>query len=521
MGTEVWRVHTWQLNIGVGDSAIHLLVDERAGLGGTPKPVVQRAVLIDGGEGLDSWEKIWSAMTKIEEVYAFPLAANNQLRFDSIVITHWDSDHYQGILGLLQADYRNTIETDQTYVRLLAQEKHEWRKDVVEHHNGGTVADTDVDSEFMSLNLNNKQLIDITDELTKAGKGPWQYVAPLDTRIVVRSRFMKYGPAYPVAPTFANAPTPVTPITPDQLLTTLYVPYRISEALVGPDSKRNDKNLSMSCNLDNTYVKRATRTDTHKVNTNWLSCTLPTTFNSAPPLIQLTPGSAAKLAGGGPRKLSYGKTQMDHVIKKTWQILYCCKLAGDFYDYLGAELFFGSQLPAEYNVVKNPAELLLGYGLLRANGPRMYCVAGDQVVIGATALASYAAKTLAESGGTTMGDMVTINRSRPATGTSLRPFRTAEDVIDPSAGSLATRWTDYRADSLQKNSASLVCVILAAKVTVWTTTMTADQQRDSFRVLQYTAGDALFDEEGAVAGWLQNHGAKWPIKPVSVMKVSQ
>lgn len=102
-----YRVDSIHLNIGVGDSAIHLLVkyhDEWAPEGPPSKkvrakPTIFRACLIDGGEGC-SFQKIDNAIKKIEEIYRLP-PNQESLKFDSVVITHWDTDHYKGIVDLV------------------------------------------------------------------------------------------------------------------------------------------------------------------------------------------------------------------------------------------------------------------------------------------------------------------------------------------------------------------------------------------------------------------------------------
>jgi hypothetical protein len=512
MGTA-WRVHTWQLNIGVGDSAIHLLVDERDSLGGQRKPEVQRAVLIDGGEKMTSSEKIRNAITMIERQYDFPVGANGQLRFDSIVITHWDSDHYEGIQGLLEEDYANQIRNDPTFVADRAETTRRWKEDMLKQRGVTIPVNADVDTLFAAQNYINLDLITITDQLLEAGKGPWEYVAQLDTRITIRSRYMKYGPTYPLRPTFRKATSnPVTAIPFDQLLTTIYVPYRTADTIIGPPSVRN--NLLMSSNLNGQYVEWQDRPPANRTNGNWMSCGVPMTFNGEAPFVQATERM---------KRLSLSAANINNVQFITWHILYCCKVAADWQDYLGAELFFGVPCPAKYDdgQVKNPAQLLKLVNLLQANGPRMYCVAGDQVILGNLPLAQYAALGLVSAQASIRHAVVTNPGRSTLTRPSIQRVGPVRHVIDPNAGSLGQRWNEERKDSLQKNSASLVCVVLASTVTNWTAVTTAAQMRDSFRVLLYTAGDALFDEEGAVVSWLRNGDQEWTVKPVSVVKVSQ
>ncbi|GIZ45483.1 hypothetical protein CKM354_000864800 [Cercospora kikuchii] len=104
-------VDVYHVNVeGKGDAAIHLLiVQDRAFL----KPCVLRAVLIDGGTASGA-ERIQAVLRdKIGKLYDFDrtqggrTAIGEQLEwppFDSMVITHWDDDHYSGVMELVHAD---------------------------------------------------------------------------------------------------------------------------------------------------------------------------------------------------------------------------------------------------------------------------------------------------------------------------------------------------------------------------------------------------------------------------------
>ncbi|KAE8412666.1 hypothetical protein BDV36DRAFT_304736 [Aspergillus pseudocaelatus] len=130
-----YRVDSIHISVVIGDSAIHLLVEEAK-----PKPKVLAAVLIDGGDDIaggggaaaadgDSDEdddeqqddrhtrfvylrrkakkhSILSTITWIEKKYDCSKMTNDRLQFDSIVITHWDKDHYHGIGNVLMTEAR-------------------------------------------------------------------------------------------------------------------------------------------------------------------------------------------------------------------------------------------------------------------------------------------------------------------------------------------------------------------------------------------------------------------------------
>ncbi|KAE8139475.1 hypothetical protein BDV38DRAFT_291480 [Aspergillus pseudotamarii] len=131
-----FRVDSIHISVVIGDSAIHLLVEDAKG-----KPKVLAAVLIDGGDdiaggggaaaadgdsdGDDDGQQqgdrdtrfvylrrkakkhsILSTITWIEKKYDCSEMANKRLQFDSIVITHWDRDHYHGIGNILMTEAR-------------------------------------------------------------------------------------------------------------------------------------------------------------------------------------------------------------------------------------------------------------------------------------------------------------------------------------------------------------------------------------------------------------------------------
>jgi hypothetical protein len=110
--SHVWRVHTFQITVKVGDSSIHLLVDTAVN-----PPMIYSAVLIDGGRTTKSLLSIVEIIGVINEPSRYQFADNRffenpglttkSLRFDSIVITHWDVDHYEGVIKLLEEGFKS------------------------------------------------------------------------------------------------------------------------------------------------------------------------------------------------------------------------------------------------------------------------------------------------------------------------------------------------------------------------------------------------------------------------------
>jgi hypothetical protein len=101
-------VHSFHLNVGAGDAAIHLQLERR-----NPSSItlnVLRAVLVDGGPGI-GYAVLKTAIANIEGDPKYELDpadgfTGGKLKFDSIVVTHWDDDHYDGLKRLLSIDFQ-------------------------------------------------------------------------------------------------------------------------------------------------------------------------------------------------------------------------------------------------------------------------------------------------------------------------------------------------------------------------------------------------------------------------------
>ncbi|KAL0631498.1 hypothetical protein Q9L58_009635 [Maublancomyces gigas] len=97
-------VTSYHINIGTGDSAIHVLENQTTGK--DPKGYLH-AVLVDGGLQAAS-TVLKSAIELISKNYL----KDGVIKFDAIVVTHWDTDHYQGIVKLLQDDFRDQLKAN-------------------------------------------------------------------------------------------------------------------------------------------------------------------------------------------------------------------------------------------------------------------------------------------------------------------------------------------------------------------------------------------------------------------------
>lgn len=92
-----YRVDSFHINVGAGDGAIHILSSEPTNI--FSNRIVQRAYLMDGGRAtaIGSIERtVWW----IEQHFQCQ-GPNNMLLFDAFVVTHWDGDHYEGIIGYM------------------------------------------------------------------------------------------------------------------------------------------------------------------------------------------------------------------------------------------------------------------------------------------------------------------------------------------------------------------------------------------------------------------------------------
>ncbi|KAF2217281.1 hypothetical protein CERZMDRAFT_93332 [Cercospora zeae-maydis SCOH1-5] len=124
IGTE-HRVDAYHINIGVGDCAIlvHAIVtwDDSAGFRQVTARERQKVVLVDGGyseliegeTGFNSgnaWN-LQSCIKAIRRQYSVPgNGVPDDLRFDAVVISHWDADHYSGVLAnLFDSEMINVI----------------------------------------------------------------------------------------------------------------------------------------------------------------------------------------------------------------------------------------------------------------------------------------------------------------------------------------------------------------------------------------------------------------------------
>ncbi|KAF4417065.1 hypothetical protein FACUT_12497 [Fusarium acutatum] len=88
----------WHLNIDAGDSAIHVLVES-----GNVQQVPTKVVLVDGG--FKDYGGFW--INKIRGKLKTHYGLQHDIKFDGLVVTHFDADHYGGIVQLFDDDIQN------------------------------------------------------------------------------------------------------------------------------------------------------------------------------------------------------------------------------------------------------------------------------------------------------------------------------------------------------------------------------------------------------------------------------
>lgn len=97
------NVVSYHINVAAGDSAIHVLEGPKSDTDTTI--ICHHAVLIDGGRQCSATgTPLQATIAKLQTHYGV-------FQFDAIVITHWDTDHFAGIVNLLcrgfSAQYNN------------------------------------------------------------------------------------------------------------------------------------------------------------------------------------------------------------------------------------------------------------------------------------------------------------------------------------------------------------------------------------------------------------------------------
>lgn len=100
---STYGIDSFHISVGAGDAAIHVLIAIPAP---PAKPKFECAILIDGGADDVAAASVILTMRQIETKYEMLLGS---LKFDTIIITHWDTDHFGGILKMISDDIEAQI----------------------------------------------------------------------------------------------------------------------------------------------------------------------------------------------------------------------------------------------------------------------------------------------------------------------------------------------------------------------------------------------------------------------------
>lgn len=138
---NAFGVDSLHINVEAGDAAVHLQL-QLPTAGSREKPVVLKAVLIDGG---DNAHKAPDTVKKVFDEYLIDKAGlaknppelngkytwpDNKVKFDAVIITHWDSDHYKGLVKLMIDDViaQGTKNTDDIQISFFKYGSEKGRK---------------------------------------------------------------------------------------------------------------------------------------------------------------------------------------------------------------------------------------------------------------------------------------------------------------------------------------------------------------------------------------------------------
>ncbi|EGR47010.1 uncharacterized protein TRIREDRAFT_109373 [Trichoderma reesei QM6a] len=90
-----YEVHSNYINVGAGDGCIHFLMNKKK---------IERAIIIDGGDD-DAKQATFQSFKALRDAYKKLDPSNADFKLDTIVITHWDGDHYRALTSVLYDDF--------------------------------------------------------------------------------------------------------------------------------------------------------------------------------------------------------------------------------------------------------------------------------------------------------------------------------------------------------------------------------------------------------------------------------
>jgi hypothetical protein len=104
--SAIYYVDTIHLNVGVGDCSIVCKLQHVTGV--NAKPILISAVLIDGG--YQSAAAVIKQCLTVQIPQRYDVTAmGGKVILTAVVITHWDGDHYGGVINLIRTDLMEQI----------------------------------------------------------------------------------------------------------------------------------------------------------------------------------------------------------------------------------------------------------------------------------------------------------------------------------------------------------------------------------------------------------------------------
>ena len=278
----------------------------------------------------------------------------------------------------------------------------------------------------------------------------------------------KYAAAEPATmfKTKPNTGTPPDPpaIPPATLLTTFYVPYIDTER---PDNYRLGPKTSDS------------KPKVNNSGQTWIS-------NHQKPY-QVGKPNTLGLIGYYTYKIGTAKP-----VIKGFKFFDVCNLVANYQDYVGVDVFYNRPLPAgsPYGSIQNPGQLIKAQGLSSTMGPRMYIVAGDQVILGNTPLAKSASASAPTPPPTPPTPDTPTDPTTPTTPkgpNSVFPKLSSHPIlriVDERSSSLGQRYTGVRNTPASMNCPSIACLILSSTTTTPEAIAAADEGK-SWKLWHY------------------------------------
>lgn len=469
------------------------------------------------------------------------------------------------MLALLSSDLKTQLQSHPAYVAAENSSIADFQKLILAKAKLTFSGDADRKAKYASLGA--RKVAQYNKQLNPAEREACDHIKKLGSNVVFRSRYLRYSANVPAIATVKAGNTPVT-LTVDDCLTKFYIPYVVEPRIgwAGPmgsnlNFERNAAGLVRTDDggggdgdagdddepIDPTPRKRprkgATTTSSKPAkkakttppdapaakkapfNIDVFRTNLDNSYNAT---------ARNSIAISAPVKYNLGiafdspnpttRKPFDPNREKIWRFNLCGELFDRAQEYLGVEVFTNRFLADKtaWKRMINPTVFLKAHvqadNSLEGGGPRLFIVGSDQYLIGDAPLKG-PDKTVTPA--VAMAAAMAIRRPDSASVPLDKKFefRPRRKVIDSTIRADGQRFPTRTENSHNKNSASIVCMVLEAMGND-----TSSDGRDYFKIHHFLGGDALWDVEGGLAAWLQNNKSgrtpvNWPCKS-EAMKLS-